>query len=70
MYAYEILDNEPYLFPLADTKMEGQHQALSFLPQTMCDVRKVEVARAVRLTATTIEPMSFTVPRVKVKSSP
>lgn len=41
-------------------------QGLCFLPKTSCDVRDVEVARAVRLSKTTIEPVSFKVPRVRV----
>ena len=31
----------------------------------MCNVREVEFARAYRVTNTTIEPIAFTVPRVK-----
>lgn len=39
---------------------------MCFLPKTVCDVRDVEVARAVRLGKTTIEPVAFKVPRVRV----
>lgn len=42
-------------------------QGLCFLPKTECDVRDVEVARAIRLGKTTIEPVAFRVPRVRVK---
>ena len=42
-------------------------QGLTFLPKTACDVREVEVARGLILTKTTIEPVAFTVPRVKVR---
>jgi coronin-7 len=35
----------------------------------MCDVSSVEFARALRLTNNTIEPLSFTVPRIKVINS-
>ena len=66
MHAYEVCDEEPYLFPLASTKFEGAHQALSFLPKCECDVRQVEFAKAWRLTTSTVEPVSFTVPRVRV----
>lgn len=44
-------------------------QGLCFLPKTECDVRDVEVARAVRLGKTTIEPVAFKVPRVKVRET-
>lgn len=36
----------------------------------MCDVRKVEFARALRLTTSTVEPMSFSVPRTRVSVIP
>ncbi|KAG7249753.1 hypothetical protein CRUP_009730, partial [Coryphaenoides rupestris] len=42
-----------------------QEQGLTFLPKTECDVRDVEVARALILTRTTLEPVAFKVPRVK-----
>ena len=41
------------------------HQAISFLHKNACNVRDVEFARAYRITNTTIEPVSFSVPRVK-----
>ena len=37
-----------------------------FLPKDMCDVRKVEMERAVRLCKTTVEPIFFKVPRTRV----
>jgi len=40
-------------------------QGLAFLPKNVVDVKNVEFARAYRLTNNTIEPISFTVPRVK-----
>lgn len=67
MKAYEVAQDHPHLFSLSDFKADGLHQALSFLPKTVIDVRKVEFARALRLTANSIEPVSFKVPRTKVK---
>ena len=63
---YEIALEEPYVFPLSHYKCDSLHQALAFLPKNMCDVTKVQFARALRLTSTTIEPMAFVVPRIKV----
>lgn len=68
MYAYEVAAEEPYLFPLATTKFPTASQAFSFLPKYLCDVKEVEFAKAYRLTQTTIEPVSFTVPRVRVRN--
>lgn len=39
---------------------------LAFFPKTALDVKKVEVAKALRLTAKTIEEVTFTIPRNKV----
>ncbi|XP_059418035.1 coronin-7 [Carassius carassius] len=41
------------------------HKGLCFLPKAECDVRDVEVARAILLGKTTTEPVAFRVPRVK-----
>lgn len=41
-------------------------QGLAFLPKTECNVRDVEVAVGLMLTKTTVEPVAFRVPRVKV----
>ncbi|RLV71539.1 hypothetical protein DV515_00017345 [Chloebia gouldiae] len=41
------------------------HQGFVFLPKTVCEVREVEFARALRLGQSTLEPVAFHVPRVK-----
>ena len=43
-------------------------QAVSYLPKDLCDVKRVEIARAVRLCKTTVEPIFFKVPRTRVSS--
>ncbi|XP_006824884.1 LOW QUALITY PROTEIN: coronin-7-like, partial [Saccoglossus kowalevskii] len=63
--AYEVISHAPYLVELSEFRCTDPHQAMSFLPKITCDVKKVEVARALRLSKTTIEPIVFTVPRVK-----
>lgn len=68
IYTFEIADEAPYLFECAPFKLESLHQGASFLPKYVCDVRKVEVARAWRLTTNSVEALSFTVPRVKVNA--
>ena len=67
MSMYEVSEEGPHLFPLTMYKPDSLIQALAFLPKCVCDVRHVEFARAWMLTMTTVEPVSFTVPRVKVK---
>jgi len=61
-----VSEEYPHLFPLESTKPEGLHQALALMDKSTCDVKNVEIAHAWRLTQTTVEPISFTVPRVKV----
>jgi len=65
IYAFEVTEEAPYLCPLSHHRCNTLHQGLSFLPKSMCDVSSVEFARALRLTNNTIEPLSFTVPRIK-----
>eukprot|EP00095_Tigriopus_kingsejongensis_P005020 maker-scaffold139_size317827-snap-gene-2.28 protein:Tk05020 transcript:maker-scaffold139_size317827-snap-gene-2.28-mRNA-1 annotation:"coronin-7 isoform x3" len=62
---FEVATDAPHLFPLSSYKPSGLHQGFAFLPKNVCNVREVEFARAYRLTNATIEPIAFTVPRVK-----
>ncbi|XP_013109515.2 coronin-7 isoform X1 [Stomoxys calcitrans] len=65
IYCYEITDEEPFICPLSHHRCTSLHQGLSFLTKNHCDVASVEFCKAYRLTNTTIEPLSFTVPRIK-----
>ncbi|XP_062874509.1 coronin-7 [Trichomycterus rosablanca] len=65
VYIYEITPEAPYFMECSSFNSSEPHKGLCFLPKTMCDVREVEVARAIRLSKTTIEPVAFKVPRVK-----
>jgi coronin-7 len=66
--AYEYVeDKEPYLFDVAPFACGSPHQAVSYLPKDLCDVRRVEIARAVRLCKTTVEPIFFKVPRTRME---
>jgi len=62
---FEVSEEAPFLYALSPYRPTGLHQGLAFLPKNVTDVKNVEFARAYRLTTTTIEPISFTVPRVK-----
>lgn len=64
--AYEASEDYPHLYALSDFKADRLHQSLAFLPKCEVDVKTVEFARAFRLTANSIEPVSFKVPRVKM----
>ncbi|XP_025088826.1 coronin-7-like isoform X2 [Pomacea canaliculata] len=64
---YEVCDESPYLFPNTSINLTSLHQGLVFVPRNKLDVAAVEVARAWRLTNNTVEPVSFTVPRVRTE---
>ncbi|XP_036408139.1 coronin-7-like isoform X1 [Megalops cyprinoides] len=65
VYIFEILAEPPHFLECSCFNSSEPHKGLSFLPKTECEVRDVEIARALRLSKTTIEPMAFRVPRVK-----
>ncbi|XP_033742691.1 coronin-7-like isoform X2 [Pecten maximus] len=67
VYAFEVSEEEPYITQLSTFAGEGLHQAYAFLPKITCNPKEVEFARAWRLTSTSVEPVSFTVPRVKME---
>ncbi|CRK99981.1 CLUMA_CG013274, isoform B [Clunio marinus] len=67
IYAYEVTDEAPYFCPLSHHRCSSLHQGLSFLRKNQCDVRNVEFAKCYRLTNNSIEPLSFTVPRIKTE---
>ena len=49
MYAYEIAEDAPYMFPLSPCKCASPTQGLAFLHhKNILNVRKVEFARAYR----------------------
>jgi len=64
--AFEIAEDAPHMFQLSAYKAPNPSQGYGFLPhKNALDIKGVEFARAYRLTTKTIEPISFTVPRVK-----
>jgi len=66
VHAFEVSTDALQLSALSDFKADCVHQALSFLPKSSVNVRHVELARAMRLTSNSIEPVIFRVPRLKV----
>jgi len=66
LFAYEVALDPPHMFPLSPFKASNSSQGFGFLRnKNALNVREIEFARAYRLTNNTIEPVSFTVPRVK-----
>ncbi|KAL1434831.1 hypothetical protein MTO96_001722 [Rhipicephalus appendiculatus] len=52
-------------FNKVSERQGGPHQAVAFLPKLACSVAEVEFACAFRLTTTSVEPLSFRVPRLR-----
>ena len=69
IFTFEISspsDGAPYIHHLSHYNTPTPHQSVAYLYKRFCDVRNVEFARGYRLTASSIEPLSFTVPRLRV----
>ncbi|XP_068605649.1 coronin-7-like isoform X1 [Brachionichthys hirsutus] len=65
VHIYELVPNAPYFIECSSFNSPEPHKGLAFLPKTACNVRDVEVAVGLMLTKTAIEPVAFSVPRVK-----
>lgn len=65
VHIYEIVPENPYFIECSSFNTPEPHKGLAFLPKTECNVRDVEIAVALMLTKTTVEPVAFKVPRVK-----
>lgn len=65
IFTFDITDESPYICPLSHHRASTSHQGLSFLMKNQCNVSLVEFAKAYRLSNSTIECLSFTVPRLK-----
>ncbi|RVE46333.1 hypothetical protein evm_009052 [Chilo suppressalis] len=65
IYCYEVTCEAPFLCALSHHRASTLHQGIAFLQKNLVAVEKVEFARALRLTNGNIEPLSFTVPRIK-----
>ena len=58
-----LLSYALFFFTFSNVVLQG----LVFLRKDLCNVREIEFAKAVRVTHSTMEQVSFTVPRVKVR---
>ncbi|KAK2543839.1 coronin-7 [Columba livia] len=65
VFLYEVTPEPPYFLECNSFTSNEPHKGFVFLPKTMCEVREVEFARALRLGQSTLEPVAFHVPRVK-----
>lgn len=64
-FMYEVVAESPYFLECNNIVISDPHKGLQYLRKTDCAVREVEVLRALRLCASSLEPVAFRVPRVK-----
>jgi len=60
---YEIVDEAPYIYSLSEFKSATPQRGMGWVPKLAMNVHECEIARVLKVTATAIEPISFTVPR-------
>jgi hypothetical protein len=60
---YEIVDEAPYIHFLSEFKSASPQRGMGWTPKISMDTTICEIARSLKLTASAIEPVSFTVPR-------
>ncbi|XP_021267384.1 coronin-7-like isoform X1 [Numida meleagris] len=65
VFLYEVTPEPPYFLECNSFTSSDPHKGFVFLRKTVCDVREVEFARALRLGQSGLEPVAFRVPRVK-----
>ncbi|XP_054849343.1 coronin-7-like isoform X2 [Eublepharis macularius] len=65
VFMYEIIPEAPYFLECNSFFSNEPHKGFQFLPKSECDVHEVEIARALRLRQSSLEPIAFRVPRIK-----
>jgi len=63
---FEITDESPFCHFLTEYKSIVMQVGIAFLHKTMCDVRDVEIARVLKLTLNSVQPIKIKVPRTKM----
>jgi coronin-1B/1C/6 len=60
---YELVDEDPYLYFLSEYKSSTPQRGMGAIPKLGVDVSTCEIAKLLKLGATSVEPISFQVPR-------
>jgi len=60
---YEVVDDAPYIYFLSEFKSATPQRGMGWVAKTSLDTSTCEIARLLKVTASAIEPVSFTVPR-------
>jgi len=60
---YEVVDEAPYVHFLTEYKSATPQRGMGWVPKLGMDLSTCEIARMLKVTATSVEPIHFTVPR-------
>jgi len=60
---FELTNEAPYCFSLSSFNDNVAQKGFTMMPKTVCDVKKCEVGRGIRLLGDVAQPISFIVPR-------
>lgn len=63
MRYYEVAPSEPFFHYVDDFRSQSPQKGVAFLPKRCMDVRSHEILRALKLDTTSVQPISFKVPR-------
>ncbi len=60
---YELTSEAPFCYPLSDFKSNSSAKGMAWIPKRGLNVMNCETARLLKLTTSSVEPLSFRVPR-------
>ncbi|TFJ81076.1 hypothetical protein NSK_007719 [Nannochloropsis salina CCMP1776] len=60
---YEIVSEAPFVFPISEYRSTTPSKGCCLVPKRGLDVLRCETARVLKLTTSSVEPLSFIVPR-------
>jgi len=60
---YEVVDEDPFLYFLSEFKSATPQRGMGVVPKRGVDVSTCEISKLLKLGATSVEPISFQVPR-------
>jgi hypothetical protein len=64
---FEIVDEAPFSHYLTEYSSSNQQMGVAWLPKRSLDVRACEIARFIKVSETTAEPIQMTVPRTRTE---
>lgn len=60
---FQCVDENPWCFAISEFRSTTAAKGMAMIPKRGLNVMKCETARLLKLTSSTIEPLSFVVPR-------